>query len=316
LDTSVPGYASLIPAGNVGEGKGGICQDTVSRSISIVGDINGDGFEDLVVGYPLISSCSIFFGSADSGDSTEALLKSRESFKIMDSNGENAGSALGWAIVKLSDVNRDTVGEVVISAIGENTVYIIFGSSVVKNEIPHMFINELTANQGFRVIGRSDETHFGVALAAIHDFNRDGYRDLAISSLNAVSTATQNVLYILFLRPALTNPVRDILFITLVEGLDYLKIVAPAATFAGFSVAAVGDINQDGFADFAIGSSPRGSSGRQTTYLIYDRIRERKTLHLTSFTTEDGVIVQGAGFLVAGAGDVNGDGVADLLVSC
>jgi preprotein translocase subunit SecG len=98
-----------------------------------------------------------------------------------------------------------------------------------------------------------------------------------------------------------------------------LKIIAPLYSYAGFSIAGIGDINSDGYDDLAIGSVPydRGKHCVQRTYIIYGRrfVANETILELSQITSEDGIIITGGGFLVTGVGDVNADSVADVMIS-
>ena len=69
-------------------GAGGLCRDTVSRSVTIVGDIDGDGFEDLVEGYPDASRCLVRLGSGN------GFRKMAVSFTIEGDGGDG----LGWSV--------------------------------------------------------------------------------------------------------------------------------------------------------------------------------------------------------------------------
>jgi hypothetical protein len=86
-------------------------------------------------------------------------------------------------------------------------------------------------------------------------------------------------------------------------------------SFAGFSLSGLGDINQDGFDDIIIGSIPYyGRYLTQKSYVIYGN-NSTKTLALSQMTEEVGFSITGGGFMVAGPGDVNGDGIPDIMVS-
>jgi hypothetical protein len=97
-------------------------------------------------------------------------------------------------------------------------------------------------------------------------------------------------------------------------------ITTPPFSFAGLSLAGIGDLNNDGFADIAIGSIPyQGGYSTQRTFIIYGRSSATgrgNTLDINEMIVgKDGFAVIGGGFLVAGIGDVNQDGIADCVIS-
>src|SRR5439155_24880968 len=94
------------------------------------------------------------------------------------------------------------------------------------------------------------------------------------------------------------------------------------SALAGFSVAGAGDVNGDGFADFIVGASNTDAGGidRGEAYVVYGGSNRAGTTVTLNALGSGGFTLRGfenradAGLSVAGAGDVNGDGFADLVV--
>jgi hypothetical protein len=77
---------------------GGIRYDITTRSTTIVGDINGDGFLDLLVGYPMVSKCSMYLGNGVD-DFTTIIATTGESFAIIGGGDPEKGEGDGHRFV-------------------------------------------------------------------------------------------------------------------------------------------------------------------------------------------------------------------------
>jgi hypothetical protein len=103
---------------------------------------------------------------------------------------------------------------------------------------------------------------------------------------------------------------------TIINGID-------AIDSSGFSVSGAGDVNNDGFADILIGAyyaDPNGASSAGETYVVYGSANLPAVLNLSALDGNNGIRINGidtfdySGFSVSGAGDVNNDGFADILI--
>jgi hypothetical protein len=186
----------------IAEKEGGIHHDITTRSITIVGDINGDSYLDILVGYPLASKCSVYLGNGVD-DFSSIIATSGESFAIVGDPFQGGGF-LGWSSIRVGDLNGDGVEEIVVSAIYANTVYVIYGRARFDKTIN---INELTNKDGFQIKGSGQETNFGVSLSLLHHFRKGSPADIAITAQR--STAGQCVVYIYL--EALTSTIRKAL---------------------------------------------------------------------------------------------------------
>ena len=93
------------------------------------------------------------------------------------------------------------------------------------------------------------------------------------------------------------------------DGSTGVKLTGVANTFSGRSVASAGDVNGDGFAEVIVGSSASAS------YVVFGQASGfAANINLSSLDGSTGFSLSGAGFSVNSAGDVNGDGFADLIV--
>jgi hypothetical protein len=289
----------------------GLNQDRrMSRASLPIGDFNGDSTNDLLVCDPRNSICRIYSekGNGKSGKYEIYLV-------IKNINND----LFGWSIAKLNGVNKDACDDIAITSLSSNIITILFGSKdlwkIQQNEIIiKNNTNALPSSVGIRIIGSRNTRNIGLALSSAGDFNNDGYADILFSAIQI--SPYQNVIYILFLNAKILLKQDIIMDYLSTRNGDYFKITAPLFSFAGFSLSNLGDINQDGFDDVIIGSIPY--SGRyldQKSYVIYGRSNSSSDLSLTEMNEEDGFIITGGGFMVGGPGDVNGDGIPDMMIS-
>jgi hypothetical protein len=141
--------------------------DFSGRSVSNAGDVNGDGYDDLIIGVPFDSKCFVLFGTVN------GFMNMTEGFTIF---GAQSSDLTGWSVSGAGDVNSDAFADIIIGApmsvqSGKvsGTVYVIYGGS----HLGHTSINldALTQSDGFIVSGSSDSEYFGVSVAAAGEFS-------------------------------------------------------------------------------------------------------------------------------------------------
>ena len=174
--------------------------------------------------------------------------------------------------------------------------------------------------------------------------NGDGYADLIVGALYGdVNTPNPDdddktdagEAYVVFGKasdfgsPPDSTGRRVVALSSLAAGDGFIIQGDASGDFAGGSVSGAGDVNGDGFADLLVGASRGGDGGNLAgeAYLVFGKadgfgseMGGRQVIDLSNLGTGDGFIIQGdaprdyAGQSVSGAGDVNGDGFADLIV--
>ncbi|MCH8322223.1 MAG: FG-GAP repeat protein, partial [Proteobacteria bacterium] len=160
--------------------------------------------------------------------------------------------------------------------------------------------------------------NLGLAVAAAGDVNGDGFGDIIVADLNF--NADDGVAYVVFGKAGVFASTIDL---TALNGTDGFIINGFDSRYAGRSVSSAGDVNGDGFDDIIIGIINEGfldSPGE--SYVIFGKadFSSSPIIELNSLDGSDGFLVRGlsngdyAGFTVSGAGDVNGDGLDDLIV--
>jgi len=336
--------------GNKGFIIAGKSDDNLGYSVSDAGDINGDGIGDLVIGSPLSDPDGksnagvtyVLFGSTEGFDLTlnASSLNGTKGFVI---NGTQAGDQSGRSVSNIGDINGDGVDDLAIGApfsgiSGDNSgaAYIIFGSKE-----SNYFSNPIElfgfGSKGLIIKGSNSAHNAGWAVSGAGDFNGDGIKDLLIGATNydQEESGIQGESYVIFGKEGGFSSTIDLSNIGLNDGL---KIISDDPNNLGYSVSDAGDINNDGIDDLIIGApyadpDPNGNNSG-SSYVIYGRridsdsenpvtsniIKvgnfDSSTDNFTGFTgfTINGQGVDQSGFFVSKAGDINGDGIADIII--
>lgn len=273
-------------------------------SAAAAGDVNGDGFGDVVVGAPQAVSDSgtiegrayVFLGSSD-GLATEAAF----TFDPTDQGGALFGSAVAGA----GDTNGDGFADVLVGAPGwdgeasdEGRAYLYLGA---ESGAPTLGWTIDPTDQA----GAS----FGASLSSAGDTNGDGFADVVVGAPGAGDAFVAEGNAYLFLGSA-----------TGLGGTQWVEGPTDEVDAGfGFSVSGVGDVNGDGFGDVVVGAPYWSDITGMTAAFqgsAYVYLGSLDGLGPDYAWVDSGAGVFGAyfGFSVAGAGDLNGDGFGDVLV--
>lgn len=251
------------------------------------------------------------------------LLQLSQGIKIV---GATSGDQSGFSVETAGDFNGDGYDDVIVGAIWADPSsrseagisYIIYGSSSPVN----IDLASLTTSQGISIFGASSGGWNGWSVAPAGDFNNDGYDDVIVGARHASPSSSRSgagISYVIYGSRSPTNI--DLASLTSSQGIAIFGTTKDGQS--GISVASAGDINKDGFGDFMIGAyrtSPLSRSIAGTAYVIYGA-QNLVNINLSSLTTSQGIAIYGAsandgtGNDVASAGDVNGDGYNDIIVS-
>jgi hypothetical protein len=318
--------------------QGGSAGDWAGNSVSSAGDVNGDGFDDLIVGAPksdaggdMAGAAYVIFGTASGFGATVAgqrvldmnTLSASQGFII---KGDTAGDEAGWSVSSAGDVNGDGFGDVIVGAVygddggdAAGEAYVIFGrSSGFGSNLAGQRVIDLTSlteSQGFLIQGLRSNPDAGdlgdwtgYAVSAAGDLNGDGFDDVLVGApYNSSDHTDGGRAYVIygtasgFGTNVAGRQVIDLAAITTTQG-TYLSGADYAQ--AGSSVSAAGDVNGDGFDDFIA-----GAVGLVEAYVVFGG-----TDLSFGFRISDKYQQTGTGCSVSSAGDINGDGFDDLIV--
>lgn len=251
-----------------------------------VGDVNGDGRDDVVVGNSGANEARVHSGLDGS------LLHLLSVPFLPD------GERFGGSVASAGDVDADGTPDVVVGGLGYG-----LGVARVFSGSNGALLRELAIP--------ATGVEFGRALAGIGDVNGDGHADVAVG-------APSGGRFILhpgvppFLPPLkLPDAAGAVYVFSGLDGALLFRVVGDDADDGlGFSLAATGDVNGDGVPDFVVGT--RQTSPPTAGYARVVSGLDGTVLH----TFPVGAGTDPSLVRVAGPGDLDGDGHGDVLVGC
>ena len=267
------------------EKYGAATEDRFGYSVALVGDLDGDGKSDFIIGAPTVDTG----GVADVG--AAYVYSGANGALLYQKTGVEANDQFAISVAGTGDLNGDGRADFILGAYladpfnrsnaGSAFVYSGFNGSLI-----------------YQKDGAFNGDRLGGSVAAAGDVNADGRDDFIIGAERANPAGRIDA------GSAFVYSGRD-------SSLLYRKDGATAGDEQGFSVAGAGDLNGDGKADFIVGAplaSPSGLANAGSAYV---------------YSGSDGALLyqkDGAGSSnymgnsVAGAGDLNGDGRPDFIV--
>ena len=295
--------------------------------VSNAGDVNGDGFDDVIVGAGnadpngyYSGSSFVVFGKASGFDAHTELssLDGSNGFRL---DGAEAYDSLGSSVSSAGDVNGDGFDDVILNApgidpsLGQGSSFVVFGKS--SGFAATMDISSIDGSNGFYFTG--EEVINSVSSAG--DMNGDGFDDVIIGAALADNAGYMSgSSYVVFGKASGLGAAVDL---SQLDGSNGFRLDGEnAGDLSGVSVSSAGDVNGDGFDDVIVGASFADSNGGDSgsSYVVFgkalgfDAVIDLSNLDGNNGFRMDGVANDRSGFAVSGAGDVNGDGFDDVIV--
>ncbi|CAC9622677.1 hypothetical protein [uncultured Gammaproteobacteria bacterium] len=310
--------------------NGEIQYDRSGASVSNAGDVNGDGLDDLIVGArnaglndkKETGKSYIIFGKIDStAINLSAIASGTGGFVI---NGENAMDYSGWSVSTAGDVNGDDLDDLIISAYGADPSgkesagksYVIFG----KTDNTVINLSDIGTG-GFVINGENAGDKSGYSASNAGDVNGDGLDDLIVGASKADPSGRTDAgkSYIVFGKT--DNTAINLSAIANGTGGFVINSEKVGINWNTILVSNAGDVNGDGLDDLIIGvksASPNGKAHAGRSYVIFGKTNNT-AIDLSAIGTA-GFVINGeksgdwSGVSISTAGDVNGDGLDDLIV--
>ena len=311
--------------------------DSSGGSVSGAGDVNGDGLDDLIIGNNNgdpngnlnAGESYVVFGN-DGGFPSSLPLSTLDGTNGFVLNGIDNNDRSGTSVSGAGDVNGDGIDDLIIGARGgdPNGVdyagesYVVFGND--SGFPSSLDLSTLNGSNGFVINGIDVQDRSSSTVSDAGDVNGDGIGDIIIGAdmadPNGNSYAGES--YVVFgnssgFSPSLNLSALDGTNGFVINGVD-------PSDYSGTSVSGAGDVNGDGIDDLIIGAfkaDPNGNSFAGATYVVFgNNSGFSSSLDLSTLDGTNGFVINGidnsgrSGISVSGAGDVNGDGIDDLII--
>jgi Ca2+-binding RTX toxin-like protein len=300
--------------------NGGSASERSGYAVADAGDVNGDGFDDVLVGaYGANSGAGVayvVFGKGEAVPSAVTLggFDGSTGFQL---SGPAGFALAGKALAGGADVNGDRIADIVIGAPSEQgRAYVVFGHTGAFTGSQDLAA--LDGHNGFRLDGVVLNEKLGTSVGIAGDINGDGIADLIVGADSADLEVTSYVVF------GHRGDFNASLSVDALDGRNGFRIEAGAANdFSGRAVRGAGDVNGDGYDDLIIGAVSADTNGNNSgaSYVVFGHGGSfAANLALADIDGNNGLRIDGAQFgdgsgsAVAGAGDIDGDGYADLLI--
>lgn len=308
--------------------------DNLGQAVAHAGDVNGDTIDDIILGAPGLDGSGAYnvggayvvfgHGGAFASPFNVADLDGSNGFLL---KGSNNGWYAGSAVAGAGDINNDGFDDILIGAesaepggaSNAGAAWVAFGHvgpfSAQYND------SALDGSNGFAIYGQQYDW-LGDAVSGAGDVNGDGVDDFMVAAPRVkYDYSSAGEVYVILGR---TSGFPALFDVSTLDGSNgFTAHGTDSIGYAGQSIAAAGDVNDDGYDDIIIGSEiadPGDYTYPGGAYVLFGGDAPPAALFsLANVDGDNGFVVMGSstygefGASVGGGHDVNNDGVADII---
>ena len=319
----------------------------IGYSVSSAGDVNGDGYDDLIIsgeGNGTTGETFVVYGASVPGTDGVLALSGLDGSNGFRLNGIDEYDLAGFSVSSAGDLNGDGYDDLIIGAHGAGSMppapgdydriagpgetYVVYGGASAPGSGGVLALSALDGSNGFRLDGIDGGDDAGYSVSSAGDVNGDGYDDLIIGANQADPNGSRSGETYVVYGGASAPDTAGVLALSALDGSNGFRLDGiERADRAGYSVSSAGDVNGDGYDDLIIGANradPNGNGDAGETYVVYGSASAPGTegvLALSALDGSNGFRLDGidggdfSGYSVSSAEDVNGDGYDDLIIS-
>ncbi len=264
-------------------------------SVATAGDINGDGYSDVLIGSPTFDNGQTDEGKAFLFTGSSAGLSNTETWS---KESDQSGANYGYSVACAGDLNNDALSDVIIGAP-------FYDNGHTNEGIAHVFKSNGTTmvQLAWAAEGNQTDAHLGFSVSTAGDVNGDNYSDILVGAYKYNNTFSNDGRVYAYYSTSTTYPASPSWTINGTQVGEYY----------GYSVSTAGDVNGDGYSDVIIGSPlfDGGQTDEGKTFIYHGS--STGLLSTVNWTAEGNETGGQLGISVSTAGDINGDGYADVI---
>ena len=267
------------------------------RSVSTAGDVNGDGYSDVIVGAVSFDNGQTDEGRAFVYHGSSSGLSTTANWTV---ESDQAGAQFGYSVSTAGDVNGDGYSDVIVGAASFDNGQTDEGRAFVY----HGSVSGLSATANWTAESNQASALFGISVSTAGDVNGDGYSDVIVGAMRFDNGQTDEG--------------RAYVYHGSASGLsataNWTAESDQVSAFFGRSVSIAGDVNGDGYSDVIAAASnfDNGETDEGRAFVYHGSSSGLSaTANWTAESNQAGALF---GLSVSTAGDVNGDGYSDVMV--